>query len=67
MRRTLRRPRIYRAGRAGPHRPDTILTTFENFPMETLSDMWRTKSRVLKAIVACDGGNGYAMPRSDTD
>jgi hypothetical protein len=35
--------------------------------METLSDMWRTKSRVLKAIVACDGGNDYAMPRSDTD
>ena len=44
-----------------------VLTTFENFPVETLSNMWRTKSRVLKAIVACDGGNGYAIPRSNTD
>ena len=30
-------------------------------------DMWRTKTRVLKAIVACDGGNDYAIPRSNTD
>jgi hypothetical protein len=27
-----------------------VLTTFKNFPVETLSDMWRTKTRVLKAI-----------------
>ena len=44
-----------------------VLTTFKNFPVETLSDMWRTKTRVLKAIVACDGGNDYAIPRSNTD
>ena len=44
-----------------------VLTTFKNFPVETLSDMWRTKSRVLKAIVACDDGNDYAIPRSNTD
>ena len=44
-----------------------VLTTFKNFPVETLSDMWRTKTRVLKAIVACDGGNDYAISRSNTD
>ena len=44
-----------------------VLTTFKNFPVETLSDMWRTKTRVLKAIVTCDGGNDYAIPRSNTD
>ena len=44
-----------------------VLTTFKNFLVETLSNMWRTKTRVLKAIVACDGGNDYAIPRSNTD
>ena len=44
-----------------------VLTTFKNFPVETLSDMRRTKSRVLKAIVARDGGDDYAIPWSNTD
>jgi hypothetical protein len=43
-----------------------VLTTSKNFPVEMLSDMWRTKSRVLKAIVACGGGNDDAIPRSNT-
>jgi hypothetical protein len=44
-----------------------LLTTFKNFHVETLSDMWWTKTRVLKAIVACGGGNDYVIPRSNTD
>ena len=44
-----------------------LLTTFKNFHVETLSDMWWTKTRVFKAIVACGGGNDYVIPRSNTD
>jgi hypothetical protein len=40
-----------------------VLTTFKNFRVETLSDTWRTKTR----IVACGGGNDYAIPWSNTD
>jgi hypothetical protein len=36
-------------------------------PTAAKRDMWRTKTRVLKAIVAYGGGNDYAIPRSNTD
>ena len=41
--------------------------TFKEFPATTLSDIWRVKSRVLKCIRDCDGGNHYALPQSNTD
>ena len=41
-----------------------VLTTFSKFPEETLADMWRTKSRVLLAAYASNGGNEYKLPRS---
>ena len=42
-----------------------VLTTFSKFPEETLADMWRTKSRVLLATYASNGGNEYKLPRSN--
>ena len=42
-----------------------VLTTFSKFPEETLADMWRTKSRVLLAAYASNGGNEYKLPRSN--
>ena len=47
--------------RAPPHRP----TLHSKFPEETLADMWRTKSRVLLAAYASNGGNEYKLPRSN--
>jgi hypothetical protein len=41
------------------------LTTFLNFPEETLADMWLTKFRVLVDAYASDGGNEYKLPRSN--
>jgi hypothetical protein len=42
-----------------------VLTTFSKFLQETLADMWRTKSRVLLAAYARNGGNEYKLPRSN--
>ena len=42
-----------------------VLTTFSKFPEEILADMWRTKSRVLLAAYASNGGNEYKLPRSN--
>ena len=41
------------------------LTTFLNFPEETLADMWLTKFRVLVDAYASDGGNEYKLPHSN--
>jgi hypothetical protein len=52
-----------------------VLTTFSNFPEETLADMWRTKSPTcgaqspgcyyVLAAYASDGGNEYKLLRSN--